>query len=55
MDSAIIWLLGATGVVAVALYVIKGLLDQIPDLARSWHRARDAFRERGRSGSEDEA
>ncbi|MEV0257750.1 hypothetical protein AB0H82_26265 [Streptomyces sp. NPDC050732] len=54
MDSAIIWLLGATGVVAVALYVTKGLLDQIPDLAQSWRRARDAFRETERSGSEDE-
>ncbi|MCK7627204.1 hypothetical protein MUU72_29615 [Streptomyces sp. RS10V-4] len=51
MDSAILWLLGAAGVLSIALFVLKGLLDQLPDLAQSWHRARHAFSNDGRPGS----
>ncbi|WP_202532812.1 hypothetical protein [Streptomyces sp. SID3212] len=44
MDSAVIWILGASGVLAVVLFVVKGLLDQVPDIAESWHRAKRAIR-----------
>ncbi|WP_181018606.1 hypothetical protein [Streptomyces lydicamycinicus] len=53
MDSAILWLLGASGVLAVALFVIKGLLDQVPDIAESWHRAKHAVRGQDRSDGDD--
>ncbi|MFE4305710.1 hypothetical protein [Streptomyces sp. NPDC056891] len=53
MDSAIILILGIAGVAAIALFVLKGLLDQIPDLAESWHRARRAIRGDERAGSDN--
>ncbi|GAO08724.1 hypothetical protein TPA0598_04_03600 [Streptomyces lydicamycinicus] len=53
VDSAILWLLGASGVLAVALFVIKGLLDQVPDIAESWHRAKHAVRGQDRSDGDD--
>ncbi|MET8723832.1 hypothetical protein [Streptomyces misionensis] len=54
MDSAILWLLGASGVAAIALFVIKGLLDQLPEVAQSWHRARRAFRSDDRPDSDSD-
>ncbi|MEU2558430.1 hypothetical protein ABZ626_03645 [Streptomyces longispororuber] len=45
MDSAIItWLLAISGVAAICLFVVKGLLDQLPDVFASWHRAMRALR-----------
>jgi hypothetical protein len=37
-------------VVSACLYALKGLLDQIPDVIRSWHRVLDVAR-RTRSSS----
>ncbi|WP_179850934.1 hypothetical protein [Streptomyces sp. TLI_55] len=45
MDSAILWIVGISGVLAITLFAIKGLLDQLPDIAESWHRAKRAFRD----------
>lgn len=45
MDSAILWLLGAASVLTIVLFVVKGLLDQLPDVFASWHRAKRAFHE----------
>ncbi|WSQ09009.1 hypothetical protein OG604_15195 [Streptomyces sp. NBC_01231] len=52
MDSAILWILGTSGVLAIALFVIKGLLDQLSDIAKSWHRAKRAFRDPDGSGED---
>ncbi|GHE12840.1 hypothetical protein [Streptomyces alanosinicus] len=39
MESQIVLaVLGAAGVVSAFLFALKGLLDQIPDVIRSWHR-----------------
>ena len=43
-------ILGAAGVVSAFLYALKGLLDQILDVIRSWHRVLDEAR-RTRSAS----
>ncbi|MFL1901191.1 hypothetical protein ACJWDR_19060 [Streptomyces tauricus] len=52
MDSAILWIVGISGTLAIALFAIKGLLDQLPDLAESWHRAKRAFRNSDDSGDD---
>ncbi|MFE2034305.1 hypothetical protein ACFXBB_13820 [Streptomyces scopuliridis] len=49
MDSVVLWILGVASVLTIALFVVKGLLDQLPDLADSWHRAKRAFGEGGDS------
>ncbi|MFE1310399.1 hypothetical protein [Streptomyces sp. NPDC058755] len=39
MESQIVLgILGTASVASVLIYVLKGLLDQIPDLIRSWRR-----------------
>ncbi|MFG2123258.1 hypothetical protein [Streptomyces sp. NPDC048710] len=39
MESQIVLaILGTASVASVLVYVLKGLLDQIPDLIRSWRR-----------------
>ena len=53
MDSAILWIVGISGVLTIALFVIKGLLDQLPEIAASWHRAKRAFRDPDDSGDDD--
>ncbi|MGD3111859.1 hypothetical protein [Streptomyces sp. YGL11-2] len=37
-------ILGAAGVVSAFLFALKGLLDQIPDVIRSWRRVVDEAR-----------
>ncbi|MFH9711490.1 hypothetical protein ACH4MW_31925 [Streptomyces luteogriseus] len=45
MDSQIILsLLAASGVVTILLFVVRGLLDQLPDVFAAWHRAKKAYR-----------
>ncbi|MFJ3229901.1 hypothetical protein [Streptomyces sp. NPDC086787] len=56
MDSANLWILAAAGTVTTILFVLKGLLDQLPDLAKSWKQAKRAFRGDEPSGNDsDEA
>jgi hypothetical protein len=46
VDSTVtLWLLGASGVLSIALFVVKGLLDQLPDVFASLHAARRAWHE----------
>ncbi|GAA3494557.1 hypothetical protein GCM10019016_016570 [Streptomyces prasinosporus] len=48
-------ILGAAGVVSAFLFALKGLLDQIPDVIRSWRRVVDeARRSRSDYGPEPE-
>ncbi|CAM5373765.1 MULTISPECIES: hypothetical protein [Streptomyces] len=37
-------ILGVAGVVSAALSALKGLLDQVPDVIRSWRRVVDEAR-----------
>lgn len=41
--TAIIIILAIAGVVTLAIYVLKGVLDQLPDLFESARRAREAW------------
>jgi hypothetical protein len=44
VDSTItLSVLAVSGVVSVALFAIKGLLDQLPGVLNSWHAARRAW------------
>jgi hypothetical protein len=43
-------LLGAAGVASAALSALKGLLDQVPDVIRSWRRVVDEARRAGADG-----
>lgn len=53
MDAAIIWILGIFGLLAVAVWSLKGFLDQLPDLFESFRKARVALRKaRGRAVAE---
>ena len=57
MESQIVLgILGTASVTSVLIYVLKGLLDQIPDLIRSWRRVvREArtFRRGGAAGPDE--
>jgi hypothetical protein len=44
-------ILGTAGVMSALLFAVKGLLDQIPDVIRSWRRVVDEAR---RPRAEDE-
>ncbi|MEU9985901.1 hypothetical protein AB0E10_03660 [Streptomyces sp. NPDC048045] len=45
MDSQIILsLLAASGVVTILLFVVRGLLDQLPDVFAAWRRVKKAYR-----------
>lgn len=46
----VLGILGAASVASAFMYALKGLLDQIPDLIRSWRRVLDEAR-RTRSAS----
>ncbi|MGF0173179.1 hypothetical protein ACQF36_22560 [Streptomyces sp. Marseille-Q5077] len=50
----VLGILSVAGVVSVFMYALKGLLDQIPDLIRSWRRVLDEAR-RTRSMSAPES
>ncbi|MFI1253854.1 hypothetical protein ACH4U6_08645 [Streptomyces netropsis] len=43
MDAAVVWILAAAAVPGCALFALKGLLDQLPDLFRAWRKARRAW------------
>ncbi|MDX3733613.1 hypothetical protein [Streptomyces caniscabiei] len=39
MDAQIVLgILATAGVVSILMFALKGLLDQVPDVIRSWHR-----------------
>ncbi|MCL8012026.1 hypothetical protein [Streptomyces sp. AS02] len=42
--QVVLAILGAASVVSAFMYALKGLLDQIPDLIRSWRRVLDELR-----------
>ncbi|WP_330236400.1 hypothetical protein [Streptomyces sp. NBC_00566] len=45
MDSQIILsLLAASSVVTILLFVVRGLLDQLPDVFAAWQRVKKAYR-----------
>ncbi|AJC53040.1 MULTISPECIES: hypothetical protein [Streptomyces] len=37
-------ILGTAGVMSAFLFALKGLLDQVPDVIRSWHRIMEEAR-----------
>ncbi|MFI6012546.1 hypothetical protein ACIBAG_27625 [Streptomyces sp. NPDC051243] len=43
-QQIVLAVLGAAGVVSAFLFALKGLLDQIPDVIRSWRRVVDEAR-----------
>ncbi|MFF8643487.1 hypothetical protein [Streptomyces sp. NPDC015345] len=56
-DSLILVILTISSVITATLITIKGMLDQLPDVLNSWHRAVQAVREtaeRRRGQDEDE-
>ncbi|WP_329538336.1 hypothetical protein OG568_53945 (plasmid) [Streptomyces sp. NBC_01450] len=46
MDVLTLWILAASGVVTLLLFTVRGILEQLPDLFASWHRAKRALRDR---------
>ncbi|MEU3246958.1 MULTISPECIES: hypothetical protein [unclassified Streptomyces] len=44
MDVLILWFLAAASVVSVALFTVRGILDQLREVFVAWHRARGAIR-----------
>lgn len=43
--AIIVIILAIAGVVSLTLYVLKGMLDQVPDVIHSAGRARDSWRQ----------
>ncbi|MFE4873066.1 hypothetical protein [Streptomyces sp. NPDC056682] len=43
-NAVIITTLAISGALGIALFSLKGLLDQLPAVFESWHRARSAWR-----------
>jgi hypothetical protein len=39
-DSAVLMLLAGAGVISVLLFAVGGILEQLPDVLRSWQRVR---------------
>ncbi|AZQ39120.1 hypothetical protein EJ357_41525 [Streptomyces cyaneochromogenes] len=52
--QVVLAILGAASVVSAFMYALKGLLDQIPDLIRSWRRVLDELRRAHSASSPDE-
>ncbi|MFJ3842267.1 hypothetical protein ACIPY6_43250 [Streptomyces sp. NPDC090054] len=55
-DTLIVTILGAAGVVGMAIFVLKDILDRLPELFASWRRVRRAWRgevEEGGAGALD--
>ncbi|MFF4331186.1 MULTISPECIES: hypothetical protein [unclassified Streptomyces] len=42
-DTLILTILGAASVVGMAIFVLKDILDRLPELFASWRRARRAW------------
>ncbi|MDQ0942893.1 hypothetical protein QFZ67_004598 [Streptomyces sp. V1I1] len=54
-DSLTLAILTISGVITVTLFVVKGILDQLPGVLDSWRRAARALREADlRDEGEDE-
>jgi hypothetical protein len=52
MESTIIlWLLAISSVLGFLLYVVRGFLDQLPEVFEAWRRVRRAFQGDEASGS----
>ncbi|MGP3924574.1 MULTISPECIES: hypothetical protein [unclassified Streptomyces] len=43
-DTVILAILAIAGVCTILLFAVKGVLDQLPGIFESWHRARRAWR-----------
>ncbi|THA79774.1 hypothetical protein [Streptomyces sp. A0592] len=55
-DTLIVTILGAAGVVGMAIFVLKDILDRLPELFASWRRVQRAWRgdaEEGGAGACD--
>ncbi|MBT2420757.1 hypothetical protein J7F01_36815 [Streptomyces sp. ISL-22] len=53
-DSLIIALLTISSVITVMLFVVKGALDQLPEVVNSWRRAVQAMRGGTPRGQDEE-
>ncbi|MEV7114405.1 hypothetical protein [Streptomyces anulatus] len=49
MDSIILWLLAASGVLSIFLFVARGLLDQLPEIITAWRKVQQAYQSTDRS------
>lgn len=43
VDSIILWLLAASGVLSIFLFVARGLLDQLPEIIAAWRKVRRIY------------
>ncbi|MFD4130382.1 hypothetical protein ACFXKK_35655 [Streptomyces globisporus] len=43
MDSIILWLLAASGVLSIFLFVARGLLDQLPEIITAWRKVQQTY------------
>ncbi|MFF2792870.1 hypothetical protein ACFVT6_40040 [Streptomyces sp. NPDC058049] len=50
-DTLIVTILGAAGVVGMAIFVLKDILDRLPELFASWRRVRRAWRGEAEGGA----
>ncbi|MFE2325295.1 hypothetical protein ACFXD5_15470 [Streptomyces sp. NPDC059385] len=49
MDSVILWLLAASGVLSILIFVVRALLDQLPDVITAWHRGQRMYQSADRN------
>ncbi|MGW8863353.1 hypothetical protein ACWGNY_30775 [[Kitasatospora] papulosa] len=49
MDSIILWLLAASGVLSIFLFVARGLLDQLPDIITAWRKVQRTYQSADRN------
>ncbi|MFD9543470.1 hypothetical protein [Streptomyces sp. NPDC060022] len=52
MDSIILWLLAASGVLSIFLFVARGLLDQLPDIITAWRKVQRIYQSADRNGDD---
>ncbi|WP_187285011.1 hypothetical protein [Streptomyces sp. OR43] len=49
MDSIILWLLAASGVLSIFLFVARGLLNQLPEIIIAWRKVQRMYQNADRN------
>lgn len=49
VDSIILWLLAASGVLSIFLFVARGLLDQLPEIIVAWRKVQRMYQSADRN------
>ncbi|MEY2229484.1 hypothetical protein [Streptomyces sp. BF23-19] len=52
VDSIILWLLAASGVLSIFLFVVRALLDQLPDIIGAWRKVQRIYQSAERNSDD---